>query len=123
MISSAGQYLSARTRQRIRIRDMLPERAGGYAGSVLPAIRGSSLGSLLGALPGERAQPSLPSLPMCWKKRLSPRPESFGKGAHRGRGGSPNPLNNAAAQTAFIPTLTLGIPGSATMALILGALN
>ena len=54
MISSAGQYLSARTRQRIRIRDMLPERAE-VRRSVLPAIRGSSLGSLLGALPGAGA--------------------------------------------------------------------
>src|SRR5699024_3115035 len=35
---------------------------------------------------------------------------------------APEAANNAAAQTAFIPTLTLGIPGSATMALILGAL-
>ena len=35
---------------------------------------------------------------------------------------APESANNAAAQTAFIPTLTLGIPGSATMALILGAL-
>src|SRR5690606_4384476 len=35
---------------------------------------------------------------------------------------APEAANNSAAQTAFIPTLTLGIPGSATMALMLGAL-
>jgi len=119
MISSAGQYLSARTRQRIRIRDMLPERAE-VRRSVLPAIRGSSLGSLLGALPGAGATISA-FLAYVLEKRLSPRPESFGKGAIEGVV-APESANNAAAQTAFIPTLTLGIPGSATMALILGAL-
>jgi TctA family transporter len=46
----------------------------------------------------------------------------FGKGAIEGVAG-PEAANNAAAQTAFIPTLTLGIPGSGTMALMLGALT
>jgi TctA family transporter len=46
----------------------------------------------------------------------------FGKGAIEGVAG-PEAANNGAAQCAFIPTLTLGIPGSGTMALILGALT
>ena len=49
-------------------------------------------------------------------------PSRFGKGAIEGVAG-PESANNAAAQTAFIPTLTLGIPGSGTMALMLGALT
>src|SRR3546814_8660540 len=52
---------------------------------------------------------------------MSRNPEKFGHGAVEGVA-APEAANNAAAQTAFIPTLTLGIPGSATMALFLGAL-
>jgi TctA family transporter len=55
------------------------------------------------------------------EKKVSRTPERFGKGAIQGVAG-PEAANNAAAQTAFIPTLTLGIPGSATMALMLGAM-
>src|SRR5690606_22528463 len=56
------------------------------------------------------------------EKKLSKRQELFGKGAIEGVAG-PEAANNAAAQCAFIPTLTLGIPGSGTMALMLGALT
>src|SRR5690606_20181324 len=55
------------------------------------------------------------------EKKVSRQPERFGSGAIEGVAG-PETANNAAAQTSFIPTLTLGIPGSATMALIIGAL-
>ena len=55
------------------------------------------------------------------EKRTSRTPEQFGKGAIAGIAG-PESANNAAAQSAFIPTLTLGIPGDAIMALMLGAL-
>jgi TctA family transporter len=56
------------------------------------------------------------------EKKLAKDPSRFGKGAIEGVAG-PEASNNAAAQTAFIPTLTLGIPGSGTMALMLGALT
>ena len=56
------------------------------------------------------------------EKKLAKDPSRFGKGAIEGVAG-PEAANNAAAQTAFIPTLTLGIPGSGTMALMLGALT
>jgi TctA family transporter len=56
------------------------------------------------------------------EKKLSKNPDKFGQGAIEGVA-SPEAANNAAAQTAFIPTLTLGIPGSGTMALMLGALT
>lgn len=55
------------------------------------------------------------------EKRISKKPDSFGRGAIPGIS-APEAANNAAAQSAFIPTLTLGIPGDAIMALILGAL-
>ena len=55
------------------------------------------------------------------EKRVSKHPEEFGKGAVEGVA-SPEAANNAAVQTAFIPTLALGIPGDAVMALMLAAL-
>lgn len=86
-----------------------------------PAIlRGSSIGSIVGVMPG--AGLSVASfLSYTVEKRVSRNPEKFGKGAIEGVAG-PEAANNAAAQTAFIPTLMLGIPGSATMALMLGAM-
>src|SRR5690606_20970703 len=55
------------------------------------------------------------------EKKISRRPQEFGKGAIEGVA-APEAANNAAAQTAFIPMLTLGLPGTATMALMIGAL-
>lgn len=88
---------------------------------MIPSIlRGTGVGSILGVLPG--AGMSMSSfMSYSIEKRSSGRAEEFGHGAIEGVAG-PEAANNAAAQTAFIPTLTLGIPGSPTMALILGAL-
>ncbi|WP_173088627.1 tripartite tricarboxylate transporter permease [Devosia sp. 1635] len=86
-----------------------------------PAIlRGSALGSFLGVLPG--AGVSLASFfAYSLEKKVSKFKHELGHGAIEGVAG-PESANNAAAQTSFIPTLTLGIPGSATMALMLGAM-
>ena len=54
------------------------------------------------------------------EKRISRDARALRQGRDRRRR-APEAANNAADQTAFIPTLTLGIPGSATMALMLGA--
>jgi TctA family transporter len=86
-----------------------------------PMIRGTAVGGVMGILPGAGA--SVASfLTYSLEKRVSRRPEMFGKGAIEGVAG-PEAANNAAAQTAFIPTLALGIPGGASMALFLGALT
>ncbi|MGA0542138.1 tripartite tricarboxylate transporter permease [Neotabrizicola sp. VNH66] len=85
-----------------------------------PILRGTGIGAILGVLPG--AGISMSSfISYSVEKRVSRHPGEFGKGAIEGVAG-PESANNAAAQTAFIPTLTLGIPGSPVMALILGAL-
>ncbi|MBX2886990.1 MAG: tripartite tricarboxylate transporter permease [Granulosicoccus sp.] len=85
-----------------------------------PMIRGSSMGSFFGTLPG--TGPSIAAfLSYAIEKRVSKTPERFGKGAVEGIM-APEAANNAADQTAFIPTLSLGVPGSATMALMLGVL-
>ncbi|WP_231582170.1 tripartite tricarboxylate transporter permease [Puniceibacterium sp. IMCC21224] len=89
--------------------------------SILPMLRGSGIGAFFGALPG--TGPSVASFfAYALEKRISKTPERFGKGAIEGIT-APEAANNAADQTAFVPTLTLGIPGSATMALMLGALT
>ena len=85
-----------------------------------PMIRGSAVGSFFGTLPG--TGPSIAAfMSYAVERRVSATPERFGKGAIEGIMG-PESANNAADQTSFIPTLALGIPGSATMALMLGAL-
>ena len=86
-----------------------------------PAIaRGTVLGSLMGVLPGGGAMlSSFASYAL--EKKLARDPSRFGKGAIEGVAG-PESANNAGAQTSFIPMLTLGIPGNATMAIMVGAL-
>jgi putative tricarboxylic transport membrane protein len=85
-----------------------------------PILRGTALGSFLGILPGGGAL--LASFgAYTLEKKISSNPERFGKGAIEGVA-APEAANNAGAQTSFIPMLTLGIPGNAVMALMIGAL-
>ncbi|HEX2825059.1 MAG TPA: tripartite tricarboxylate transporter permease [Burkholderiales bacterium] len=86
-----------------------------------PIVRGTAIGSFFGTLPGTGPSISAFSSYML-EKKIAKDPSRFGRGAIEGVA-SPEAANNAAAQTSFIPTLTLGIPGSATMALMLGALT
>ena len=84
-----------------------------------PVMRGTGLGSLLGILPGGgHVLASFASYSA--EKNLSKNPKEFGRGAIEGVAG-PESANNAAAQTSFIPLLTLGIPAHPVMALIVGA--
>jgi TctA family transporter len=84
------------------------------------ALRGTALGSVLGVLPGGGA--TLSSFAAyALEKKSSKDPSRFGRGAVEGVAG-PESANNAGAQTSFIPMLTLGIPGNAVMALMIGAL-
>ncbi|MBF9033737.1 tripartite tricarboxylate transporter permease [Rhodobacterales bacterium HKCCE2091] len=103
----------------LKLKSMLPDREE-MGRTWFPMIRGSSIGSFFGALPG--AGPGIAAfMAYAVEKRVSRHPERFGKGTIEGIMG-PEAANNAADQTAFIPTLTLGIPGSVTMALMLGVL-
>jgi putative tricarboxylic transport membrane protein len=85
-----------------------------------PILRGTALGSFLGILPGGGALLSSFAA-YTIEKKVSRHPEEFGKGAIEGVAG-PEAANNAGAQTSFIPMLTLGIPGNAVTALMIGAL-
>ena len=85
-----------------------------------PVLRGGSIGSFFGALPGTGAAVAA-FMAYAVEKRVSREPQRFGNGAVEGIT-APEAANNAADQTSFIPTLTLGIPGSVMMALMMGAL-
>ena len=105
--------------QKVTLRSMIPTRDD-IRRSVGPTLRGSAIGSFFGTLPGTGA--SIASfLSYAVEKRISKDPSRFGKGAVEGIC-APEAANNAADQTAFIPTMTLGIPGSPTMALMFGVL-
>ncbi len=84
-----------------------------------PVLRGTALGSALGILPGGgHILASFASYGI--EKRVSKQPQTFGRGAIEGVAG-PESANNAAAQTSFIPLLTLGLPAHPVMALMIGA--
>ena len=89
--------------------------------SVMPMLRGTGLGAILGILPGNGAVLG-PFASYTVEKKLAKDPSRFGKGAIEGVAG-PEAANNAGAQTAFIPLLTLGIPPNAVMALMVGAMT
>ncbi|MGL4975568.1 MAG: tripartite tricarboxylate transporter permease [Bosea sp. (in: a-proteobacteria)] len=92
------------------IRQMLP-----------PIMRGTVVGSILGILPGNGAVLG-PFASYTMEKKLAKDSSRFGRGAIEGVAG-PEAANNAGAQTAFIPLLTLGIPPNAVMALMVGAMT
>ncbi len=87
---------------------------------IAPILRGTAIGSVLGILPGNGALLGSFSA-YSVEKKISKTPERFGKGAIEGVA-APESANNAGAQTSFIPMLTLGIPSTPVMALMIGAL-
>ena len=86
-----------------------------------PILRGSAIGGIIGAIPGAGA--TIASI-VAWneERRLSPTPERFGTGEPAGIA-APEAANNACVGAAMIPLLALGIPGSASAAVLLGGLT
>jgi putative tricarboxylic transport membrane protein len=102
-----------------RIANLLPNLRD-WKDSIGAIIRGSFLGFFVGVLPG--GGPMIASLASyATEKRISRHPEKFGTGVIEGVA-APEAANNAASQGAFIPLLALGVPGNATMAVLMGAL-
>jgi putative tricarboxylic transport membrane protein len=87
---------------------------------ILPMLRSSPLGFFVGVLPGMGASIAT-FMSYAMEKNLSKTPEKFGKGAIEGLA-APEAANNSCAAGAMVPLLTLGIPGSGTTAVMLGAL-
>jgi putative tricarboxylic transport membrane protein len=103
-----------------RVRNLFPSLAD-LKQSVGPIVRGTAIGSFFGVLPG--TGPAIASFSSYMlEKKLAKDPSRFGRGAIEGVAG-PEAANNADAQTKFIPMLTLGLPASGVMALMLGALT
>lgn len=104
---------------KLSFRDLVPSRSD-IRDSPGPVVRGGILGTIVGILPGTGA--SIASF-MAYglEKRISRTPEKFGTG-HAPGVIAPEAANNSAAQSAFIPTLTLGVPGDPVMALMMSAL-
>ena len=118
-IISSLEYKGKRQVIPFSLKALIPTRDDLKA-SWRPVLRGTGLGSFLGMLPGAGATISSFGA-YSLEKRLAADPSRFGKGAIEGVAG-PESANNAAAQTSFIPLLTLGIPANPVMALMLGAM-
>ena len=102
-----------------KLRGFLPNLQD-WRNSLGAILRGTGIGFFLGILPGGGAViSSFASYAI--EKRVSKHPEKFGSGVIEGVA-APEAANNAAAQGAFIPMMTLGIPSNVVMALLLGAL-
>jgi len=110
---------AAMVQARYGLRDLIPNAAERLR-CRWAIVRGTVLGFLVGVLPG--AGPTVSTfLAYAVEKKVSKHPEEFGKGAIEGVA-APESANNAAATAAMVPMLTLGIPGSATTAIMLGGL-
>src|SRR5262249_61273008 len=93
--------------------------ADGWRRSGKPWLRGTAIGFPIGAMPAGGAEiPTFLSYYM--ERKLTSQPEQFGKGAIEGVAG-PEAPNNASAAGVLVPMLTLGLPTSATAAIMLSA--
>lgn len=102
-----------------KITNLLPSMEE-FRASIGPAVRGTAIGSVLGILPGGGALiGSFAAYSM--ERQIAKDPSTFGTGRVEGVA-APEAANNAAAQTSFIPMLTLGIPGNPLIAMLFGAL-
>ncbi|MCE5281403.1 MAG: tripartite tricarboxylate transporter permease, partial [Deltaproteobacteria bacterium] len=102
-----------------RFRDLLPSKEDWKASSG-PIARGSFLGFFLGLIPGGGGLIAS-FISYAVEKKVAKHPETFGSGDIRGVAG-PESANNAGAQGAFIPMLTMGIPCNVAVAILMGAL-
>jgi putative tricarboxylic transport membrane protein len=118
-VLSGAEQKAQVAKGRLRLRDVLPSMAD-WVRARWSIVRGTVLGFSVGVLPG--AGPTVAAfLAYTVEKKVSKHPEKFGKGAIEGVA-APESANNAAATAAMVPMLTLGIPGSATTAIMLGGL-
>ncbi|ANN76695.1 tripartite tricarboxylate transporter permease [Bordetella flabilis] len=107
------------TGAKLRLRDMRPSAAE-LKQSFLPLVRGTLVGTLFGAMPG--TGPTITTfIAYALERKISKTPERFGTGMLAGVA-SPEAASHSKTQVDFIPTMSLGIPGDAVMALILGGL-
>ncbi|HEX5999116.1 MAG TPA: tripartite tricarboxylate transporter permease, partial [Hyphomicrobiaceae bacterium] len=102
-----------------RLSELMPSREE-WRQSAAPIARGSVLGFLVGIVPGS-AHIIASFMSYAIERRVSKRPEEFGKGAIAGVAG-PESANNAASTAAFVPMLALGLPTGPVTAVLMAAL-
>lgn len=103
----------------VRLRDMLPSKAE-LKESAMPMLRGTLVGTLFGCMPG--TGPTITTfIAYALEQKISRTPKKFGTGMLAGVA-APEAAAHSKTQVDFIPTMSLGIPGDAVMALLLGAL-
>jgi putative tricarboxylic transport membrane protein len=119
-MNSINQVSTVNTKYaNVRLRDMRPTKAD-MKRSFFPMIRGTLVGSLCSLIPG--TGPTIASfVAYATEKKISKNPEKFGTGMIEGVV-CPEASTHSSVQGDFIPTMSLGIPGDAVMALLLGAL-
>lgn len=104
---------------KLKMKDLLPSLRD-WAASIMPIIRGGIIGFFVGMMPGSGAT-ACSMVSYATERKLSKTPERFGHGAIEGVAG-PESANNAASVGGLVPLMTLGIPSSATTAVMLGGL-
>jgi putative tricarboxylic transport membrane protein len=103
-----------------KVKNLFPSKDD-FKRSIGPILRGTGIGAFFGVLPG--TGPAIASFASYMvEKKISDDPSRFGNGAIEGVA-APESANNADAQCKFIPMLTLGLPASGVMALMLGAMQ
>lgn len=115
----AERRIKGRSVDKVRLRDLIPSREE-LRRSVMPWLRGTGVGGFFGLLPGPSAMMATFSSYRL-EKSVSKNRDRLGKGAIEGAAG-PEAANSAAATSSIVPILCLGIPFSATLALMLGAM-
>ena len=116
---SVNRHTAKPSDAKVSMKDMRPSKAE-IKQAFWPMVRGTMVGTLFGAMPG--TGPTITTfIAYALERKVSKTPERFGKGALEGVA-SPEASSHSKTQVDFIPTMTLGIPGDAVMALILGAL-
>jgi len=104
---------------KVRLRDMRPSKSE-LKRSFMPMLRGTFIGTLFGCMPG--TGPTITTfIAYAFERKVSKTPELFGTGMIEGVA-APEAASHSKTQVDFVPTMSLGIPGDAVMALILGAL-
>lgn len=116
---SINRHFAKTAKPNVRMADMRPTRSE-LKQAFWPMVRGTAIGTIFGAMPG--TGPTITTfIAYAFERKIAKDPSRFGTGAIEGVA-SPEASAHAKTQVDFIPTMSLGIPGDAVMALLLGAL-
>ncbi|WDZ76238.1 tripartite tricarboxylate transporter permease [Ensifer adhaerens] len=119
VLANIERQMRVSANSRVRMKELLPNREE-WRLSCWPSIRGTLIGFFLGTIPGTGTTVGSTTSYVV-ERKLSKRPEMFGKGAIEGVAG-PESANNAVTSGTMVPILALGVPGSPATAVLFGAM-